>query len=368
MYRLTVLASKALQQQGIENPRDHILIVRNAYTQTGDNLPDGVGTILVSLEPFTSSDVKTIEEAANKMAFDVILTPNYAADPNFEHITSITDADTFIANFPLNISAPTDNNPFFFQMLRLRDFLNASFYSQGVMGFNIIAINALGILLITVICLSLIFIISPILLTSKKLTGAKTVHTVPLSIFFACIGLGFMLIEISQLQRLTVFLGHPTYSLSVVLFSLLLSSGIGSFLTPKASADLIASTRNRMLALLCIISLFGLVTPTIISAFDGAITPVRILTAVLILFPMGLFMGMAFPMGMNIASVYAESLTPWFWGTNGSMSVFASVLTVVISINSGISTSFWVGFVFYLLALFAIISIKGNQMKTVSAK
>ena len=177
-----------------------------------------------------------------------------------------------------------------------------------------------------------------------------------------------MLIEISQLQRLTVFLGHPTYSLSVVLFSLLLSSGIGSFLTPKASTDLVASTRNRMLVLLCVISLFGLVTPTIISAFDGAITPVRISIAILILFPMGLFMGMAFPMGMNIASSYAKELTPWFWGTNGSMSVFASVLTVVISINSGISTSFWVGFVFYLLAFIAIISIKSDQTKTISAK
>ncbi|MBK9926612.1 MAG: hypothetical protein IPP66_15155 [Anaerolineales bacterium] len=358
MYRLTVLASKALQEQGIENPRNHILIIRNAYTQTGDDLPDGVGTILVSLEPFTSSDIKMIEETANKMDFDVILTPDYAADTNFEHITSTADADAFIANFPLNITAPTDNNPFFFQMLRLQDFLNASFYSQGVMGFNIIAVNALGILLVTVILLSLIFIISPILLTSKKLTVSKNVHTIPLSIFFACIGLGFMLIEISQLQRLTVFLGHPTYSLSVVLFSLLLSSGIGSFLTPRASTNLISSIRNRMLALLCVISLFGLVTPSVIGLFDGAITPVRIFIAVLILFPMGLFMGMAFPIGMNIASGYAESLTPWFWGTNGSMSVVASVLTVVISINSGISTSFWVGFGCYLIAFISIFLLK----------
>ena len=76
---------------------------------------------------------------------------------------------------------------------------------------------------------------------------------------------------------------------------------------------------------------------------------------------MGFFMGMAFPMGMKIASNQAESLAPWFWGINGAMSVFASVLTIVISINSGISSSFWSGFGCYLIAFIATLRIKKSN-------
>ncbi len=178
----------------------------------------------------------------------------------------------------------------------------------------------------------------------------------PLFIFFSVIGFGFMLVEISQMQRLIVFLGHPTYGLSVVLFALLLSSGLGSFSTWRIG-DLGTSTPAvvRLFLLLCALTVFGTLTPYLIDAFRGSITMLRILVATVILLPLGFFMGMAFPLGMKIASTKSPSLTPWLWGINGATSVCASVLAVVIALSSSISASFWTGLASYVIAFIGFV-------------
>jgi predicted membrane-bound spermidine synthase len=186
-------------------------------------------------------------------------------------------------------------------------------------------------------------IIVPLALTTERATLAGGL---PLFGFFASIGLGFMLIEISQMQRLIIFLGHPTYSLSVVLFALLVASGIGSYLSGWLPA------RGGMLfgLLLAVLTVFGGASGSVIGAFQDSTTPVRILAAVAILFPPGLLMGTAFPLGMRLAAARAPALTPWLWGVNGAMSVCASVLAVVIALSWGIAAAFWTGVGCYLLA------------------
>ncbi|MHC4571600.1 MAG: hypothetical protein ACYS0C_05950 [Planctomycetota bacterium] len=242
----------------------------------------------------------------------MVLSPRFSLDSNFATIAKGVDLDTFTAQFPINIAAPTDDNPFFFHMLRLRDTFNRKLWQQGNMSMNMKAIYVLGVLLITVVGLTFICIIVPLILTSKK---PRLREALPHFIFFAAIGLGFMLVEISQMQRLIVFLGHPTYALSVVLFSLLLASGLGSYTTRKISnPGVVSSATLRLLLLLVILILFGKLTPYAITAFQGSITTFRILVATLILFPLGLFMGMAFPIGMKLASTSSALLTPWLWG------------------------------------------------------
>ena len=158
------------------------------------------------------------------------------------------------------------------------------------------------------------------------------------------------------MQRLVIFLGHPTYSLSVVLFALLLSSGLGSYLTDKITTPgIFVSVINRLLILLLMLIVFGLLTPYVINAIEGSITPVRIAVATGILLILGLFMGMAFPMGMKIASLNnLGHLTPWFWGVNGATSVCGSVLAIAIALESGISTAFWTGFSWYVVSVIAV--------------
>jgi hypothetical protein len=353
IYRLTSLASASLTQLGLENPRDHIIIVRHMCSPDMMGRPIGVGTILVSRDPFSDKDLDIIEEISNQMQFDLVLSPRFSLDSIFETIASGKDLNRFVASFPLDISPPTDNSPFFFHTLRLGDIFNTKLWRQGEVRHNVLAVFILGSLLIIILVLTFLCIIVPLMLTSRKVTlkGAS-----PLFLFFACIGLGFMLVEISQMQRLIVFLGHPTYSLSVVLFALLLSSGLGSYLTQKiGNSGILHSAVVRLFLLLCILIIFGILTPYIINVFQGSTTMSRISVATLILFPLGLFMGMPFPLGMKIASSKLASVTPWLWGINGATSVCASVLAVTIALSSSISTTFWAGFSCYVIAFIAFI-------------
>jgi hypothetical protein len=175
-----------------------------------------------------------------------------------------------------------------------------------------------------------------------------------LFVFFASIGIGFMMVEISQMQRLIIFLGHPTYGLSVVLFALFVSSGLGSLLSrtldpSRAPGDVMAYLGLLLGALL----VFGTVTPQAIEALRSTTTVVRIVAAIVILFPLGVFMGAAFPLGMKLAATDFEPVTPWLWGVNGATSVCASVLAVVIAMSTGISAAFWTGVGCYAVAVAA---------------
>jgi hypothetical protein len=178
-------------------------------------------------------------------------------------------------------------------------------------------------------------------------------ENVPFLAYFVFIGLGFILVEMSQIQRLSIFLGHPVYSISAVLFSLLFFAGVGSFSTRLIRAD-DRSTPLRILILLVLaLAAFWFVSSAIIAAYAGSGTYVRVLVSVLFIAPVGLLMGMAFPFGMVAASERSGGITPWLWGVNGAASVLASVLSVAVSLEYGISYSFWGGVLCYAAALAA---------------
>jgi hypothetical protein len=154
------------------------------------------------------------------------------------------------------------------------------------------------------------------------------------------------------MQRLNIFLGHPTYGLSVVLFSLLLFSGIGSLLTERlARPGLRIANLLPLMTLLGLLIAFGFLTPFIVEHFEAATTPNRIFASVAILAPMGLAMGMPFPIGMKVVSAWPDAPTPFFWGVNGATSVCASVLAIAIALSWGISAAFWTGCGCYCVAV-----------------
>ena len=349
VYRLATLASTTLMQMGVTRPGDYYAIVR-ARPAHAVNAPDGVGTMLVSKDPLSNHDLDVLESEAARLNFDVVQSPRRSADATFAAIASGDRLREAIAQHPLNISAPTDDTPFFFHMLRLRDVFDTSrWQDQGIVRFNMTAVGVLGVLLVTVTVLTLSCILLPLLLSARRgdFRGAGW-HL----LFFAAIGFGFMLVEISQVQRLTIFLGHPVYSLSVVLFSLLLSSGAGSLSTARLKpGDGDRSAMIRMGMLVIVLVAFGAITPTAVRHYEAAATPVRIAIAIAILVPIGFFMGMAFPIGMHRALRDVPSIAPWLWGVNGAASVSASVLVVVISLAAGISAAFWAGTACYVLAL-----------------
>lgn len=354
MYRMTSLAVAALARLGVTDPRGHIVVIRHLLRGEAGDRPEGVGTILVSRAPFSDGDLDTLEGVARRMHFDAILTPRAAGDAVYAGLAWGPGAERVIATFPLNIAAPTDDSPFFFQMLRPRDVIRVQLWRQpGPNKQNLTAVFVLEALMFTVIALTMACIIVPVALTTRR---SLVSGTASFSLFFLSIGLGFMLVEISQMQRLIMFLGHPTYALSVVLFVLLLSSGLGSYTTGRvAEHGIVRSGLWRLGLLIGVLAVFGALTPWVVRSFQAVETSNRILIAALILAPLGFFLGMVFPTGMRLATRQVPALAPWLWGLNGATSVCGSVLAVVIALTWGISAAFWTGVGAYLLALAAFL-------------
>jgi hypothetical protein len=338
--RLTALATASLLELGVEDPRRHIMVVRKQ-----DNSEIGqysVATILVSRRPFNGAEVDRITQLSQQMEFVPVLTPGFAERPEFEAIATRGKYDELVRTYPLNIAAPTDDTPFFFHMLRAGDLLKASTY-QGMNEINLRAVKVLGTLLGIVSGLSIIAIILPLALRRR----VRERHSLGLMIYFAAIGLAFMMVEVGQLERLIVFLGHPIYGLTVVLFVLLFASSIGS---------LCAHRWGRWIWLLPIaLAVFIFAGPVFTKALSAASTPLRIAVSALLLFPSGFFMGMAFPLGIKKAQ-YADTAAPtaWYWGINGAFSVISSVLAVVVAVFWGVTATLVVGLVAYLVALVAL--------------
>jgi hypothetical protein len=341
MYRLTALATQSLLNNGITTPRQHIIIAR----RTGQY---GVGTMLISKKPFSIDEVRSLQNICQRLGFELILTPVSAAD-NF--MAQIADGQNFhrvISSYPLNIAPPTDDSPFFFNMLPFREIFHPDQWGIGNTSQNTRAIFVLACLALVVLVLAAACIIGPLAFASDR--PVMRDH-IPMFLYFGSIGLGFMFVEISQMQRLIVFLGHPTYALSVVLFSLLVFSGVGS-----ASTKSISNSKGyvgRLALLLLFLGLFGGMTPLVTRYFQSSITPVRMLIALALLAPIGFFMGMAFPIGMRLAHQASSALTPWLWGINGAASVCASVFAIVLSISFGIHSAYWTGVGSYVVSALA---------------
>lgn len=345
-YRLVSLAVKSLQERGVADPRQHMLMAASPAS-----LWASVATLLVSPDPFTPEDVATFEAAAKLLQFDLVLTPTYAADEKFDAIASARDLDSVISKYPEDLSPPTDDRPYFFQMASLRSLLDGSLFDDtSTMRPALVLFNlSLAVLVLAVACVAL-----PLFFTGRRSTATGML---PLYVYFAGIGLGFILLEVSQLQRLIIFLGHPTYALTVVLFSLLLASGIGSLLV-----ELVLRPRWRYTAVVPLVVLlaaivgFGIGAPAAIRHFESEPTNIRILVAAGLLMPLGLLMGMPFSIGMRIASATPDAPTPFLWGINGAMSVLGSVLGMLIALLWGISAAFWTGAFWYLVAAAALVA------------
>jgi hypothetical protein len=226
-------------------------------------------------------------------------------------------------------------------MLRARDLLKAATY-QGMNQLNLKAVRVLGTLLAIVSGLSALAIIAPLALRRR----VRQTHSLRLMIYFAAIGLAFMMVEIGQLERLIVFLGHPIYGLTVVLFVLLLASSAGSLCSHRVG--------NRIWLLPLVLAAFIFVSPPLTSQFVSASTPVRVFLSALLLVPSGFFMGMAFPLGIKKAQYEEGAPTAWYWGINGAFSVISSVLAVVVAVFWGVTMTLLVGLTAYVIALIAL--------------
>ena len=351
IYRMTVLASATLARHGVGAPRKHIAVVERPGGDSWGG-PYGVATLLVSREPFSEQDLDQLERRVSELKFNLLVSPRGAKNEVLASLAAGARTAAAGAELGLDLSPPTDDRPFFFQMTPLASALRPVPEAVQRKQVNNTAVRFLALSLVEVGGLTLLFIFLPLLFRARSASFRTAGRPV---VFFACIGLGFMLVEVSQLQRLNVFLGHPTYSLSVVLFTLLISSGVGSWATRYLDLSRPGPGGSAAFFLLpAVLLAFGLVTPSVLHFFRGSVTLVRIAVAVGMLAPVGLALGTAFPLGMRLASARHEALTPWLWGINGACSVCGSVVAVILAMSVGISGAFWAGLCCYAAAALAL--------------
>jgi SAM-dependent methyltransferase len=338
-YRLVAIAANALQRKGVSAAE----LSRHLVALNVGNIV----TVMTSPDAFTDTQWQGARARLLTQGFKILLAPDVTFDTVTSTLMSGKADATFFASLPENIRPSTDDNPFFFYTARFGDLVAKP--SSAVTNNNA-AISMTLVLILVALCACGYYIIAPFVRLARRIP--LSVLTPPVT-YFCAIGMGFMLIEISQMQRLMVFLGHPVYGLGVVLFTILLFSGVGSA-TVGARAPRLGALIARVVALLATLVLAGLLTPLFSTWARSEATAMRILVSVVLLAPPAFCMGMMFPLGLSIWRRHSE-LLPFFWSANGITSMFASVLGMALSIEFGIARTYALGACFYAVCAFIIV-------------
>ena len=349
-YRLVVLGAEALRAAGVTDPLRHLLLIRMKDIRMSHE--DGIATILLSPDPFSPEDLATARDACAAMGCEIALSAQTAVDPILPILVRLPPAGLH-GIFPLDVSPPTDDRPYFFFHARLEHLLDwRQPLIYGNSDFHLSAIRILVSLTALVVLLGLALILLPpcwLRLHGAWSAGAER-HTAALPLYFAGIGVAFMCVEIGLIQRLSLFLGHPTYGFTVTLFGLLAFSGLGSLASDRLRARL-GWSRAWWLLVLLVIVLTGMEAGGrwLLEHTVGAGTPQRIALALLLIGPPAFLMGCAFPLGMGLAQRHGDARLAWYWAINGALSTMASVLAMMCALSSGIFVTIWLGIGCYAL-------------------
>ncbi len=345
--RLVSLGLELLKQRGVANPAAHIVVIKER----------GLANFMLKKQPFSVSELTELRQLAADKAFDLVYLPGAEKGQKaFQELVASGGSAEFYRNFPFDITPTDDNRPFFYYMLKPGSFLNLfSFPEQSPFEDRAILILR-NLLLVVGAGVVLVFLLPLLLLRRQALKGPLAVRRLG---YFACLGLGFMLLEIGLLRRFILFLGHPIYSLAVILFSLLIFSGLGSLLSQR-----LQQRKGRLpmillaLVLLSLVYTYGL--PSLLTQWVGLPLALRCLLAGLLLAPLGLLLGMPMPLGIKLFHENAEEI-PWSWGVNGATSVLGTILAVVLAMNFGFNLTLLLGVGVYLLALLTVLSIRQSK-------
>ena len=335
--RATVLALEALKREGVEHPERNVVVLLGH-----DIFNELFGTVLARREPWSAAELARIRQLARERGDGVAFAPGGPYRLEWADLARAPDHESFCRDYRLDVCPPTDERPFFFNMTRLSGLLD-----KPPAGY-FFATDPLRILAVTVVILAVLCALAFGL--PLRLMPRGTRPPASSVVFFGAIGVGFLLLEIALIQRFVLFLGFPTYALSVVLFALLAFTGIGSLI----SARLREPRRGLIVALACgsvliaaaAIGLQPLLRSLIEWPFEA-----RVALTVVLLAPAGLALGMAMPIGLTRLAGLHPDAVPWAWAVNGIASVLASVLAVAVAITWGFAVVTLLALAFYLVAL-----------------
>jgi hypothetical protein len=262
--------------------------------------------------------------------------------------------------YPYNISPVYDSNPFFFFTLKTGDVFKKILSGTGRgMDWRInLGVTVLFMVFAISVVAVIAFLILPLWLTTARVgAAASAAHRQAMApaatlLYFLFVGLGFILVEIALIQRFVLFLGHPTYALTVVVFLMLLASGAGSFASRKIVRDS-ARVWIPLLAIAAGIVLYRFILPAIISTGVGLPFAAKLAISAGLLIPLGFLMGMPFPTGLRAMSERNDTRVEWAWALNAAASVLGSVSAMIIAIHFGLNVTLLCGAAAYVFAIFS---------------
>ncbi len=346
--RLVSLADRALKQVGQQNPALNIIVVRqNSKALEAWGAQD---TVLISRNPFSNADINRVQQAAANAGMQVIYVPGTSADTPFRTLLLSRNLAGFYHSYEFDVRPVTDNRPFFFFTVQPRDFWR--FITHASRSTEDYKINSALPVLFAVVAISilatlLILSLPPLLLRNRLPTGKGSIRSL---LFFLFIGAGYILIQVALIQKFVLFLGHPTYALTVVIFSMLLSSGLGSF----ASQRLVHAEIGRLSTVLMLILASVLILSVILTPIteSGVSLPfaLKVLISVALISPIGFAMGMPFPTGLTLLERVMPASIRWAWAINAASSVMGSAAAMFFAIYLGLQITLVIGGLFYFAA------------------
>jgi len=349
--RILSLAMATLFAMGDADPASHLYLASN-HT---------LSTLIVGRAPLTTEEVGTLDEVVRSLGYQTLAAPGrVAADPVFARILDAHTVDELVRigrSTPLNLAPTWDTNPFFFNQLRLSkpaSMIRAIESAPGVIRGNLTA----SLTLLTLVAVSVVAVFLVLLAPARR-----SAHHAPgrillwSSAYFLLIGIAFMFVEISLIQRMSIFLGHPIYGLAIVLFGIILATGAGSLVSGRALRLSAPSLIGWPLLLAVYLALLPLWLGKVLDQVETGSLLERASVCLLIMAPAGVMMGFMFPTGMQLCTRIDSRITPWLWAVNGSAGVLASGGTVLVSLQTSLNVALWVGALGYALLTVAAIRL-----------
>ena len=353
--RLAAIGVAALYRLGLQQLSRHFFVAADAR----------MASLLLKATPFSDNELQLLRTACRRDGLRVLFDPATPPRDLLGKVITTHPPATAWADYPLDISPPGDDRPFFFYTVKPADFPALLLGRQR--GPIQQAVELLADLLLVVAVFVLLFFLVPLALGRLAAFREHGRRGLLALAYFACLGMAFIALEMAWMQHFILFLGHPVYALSLVLFVLLLSTGVGSRLSERTSSERIMASLGRTVAALVLVaSAYALFLGNLFRALVGWPLASRLLVSGLLLVLPGLLMGRMMPLGVRLLHRQsATALVPWAWGINGAASVFGSVGAVALSLNMGYRFTQFSAATIYLLGLLLLwwFEQRGRQLR-----
>ena len=352
--RLLSLAMAALKDLGETQPGRHVIVGREG----GKTELAGWGatdTVIFSRKPFSDADIGRARQALAEARMSAVYLPGDPPRNPFGELLLAPDPVAYERAYQFDITPVDDNRPFFFYTVQPRDVAAFILNTGGKSAdrkVNVAVPKLFDAMLVSVIAVAVILIMPPAVL-GTRLPAERSVRS--FLVYFLAIGAGYILIEVALIQKFVLFLGHPTYALTVVIFSMLVSSGIGSFVSRKLIGD---RTNRLMMALAIAAGLVGLLAVLLQPVLSGGVGlpwGVKVVATVAMIVPAGFVMGLPFPTGLRLLEQRHEPSVRWAWSLNAASSVLGSVGALVLALYLGLGATLLIGGALYLVALLVML-------------